>query len=299
VSTIDTSYTVLKYRHDAGVGEVLNFGVVLYSPETGQVGARVSSRYARLSEAFAGFDGEIYREVTGRLTAALDRIGSQLTQGLYQLEERQKYRDAGSLIRSVWPDQGMAYIAGPNLFGTTDDFERELGDLYERFVLSQHDAGSSTARLDDEALWGSIRRVLSPRGITAVLRPKLLGSADVEFDHAYQNKNWHVIEPVSLDYLNGADIKHRALLTVGKAAAVREVEELGSLTVVVARPRRIEAEKPLRDALQLLRGILRQVPGRIVEEDELERFAEELEEEMRAHGVLPLSGDASEVSAIR
>lgn len=285
MGTINTSYTVLKYRHDSAAGEVLNFGVVLYSPETGEVGVAMSSRYGRLSEAFAGFEGELYKTVTRRFETALENLGRHTSEGLFQIEERQKYTDAGALVRAAWPDQGLAYLAGPVLFGITDDFERELRDLFDRFVLSQQDPRDVSGRLDDTMLWSHVRRVLSPRGITAVLKPKSLGPSDVEFDYAYKNHKWHVIEPVSFDYLNGSDIKQRALLTVGKAAAVRDVEDLGSFTVVVGRPRRIQAEKPFKDAMRLLRHT--GLPGRIVDEDDLESFAATLEAEMRQHGLLP------------
>ena len=297
MSTINASYSVLKYRHDAAAGEILNFGVVLYSPDTGQLGVSMSSRYGRLSEAFAGFEGEMYRTVTGRFETALEKLGRQTSEGLFQIEERQNYPDAGALVRAAWPDQGMAYIAGPVLFCVADDFERELRDLYDRFVLSQHDPRDTSSRLDDAMLWSNIRRVLSPRGITAVLKPKSLGPSEVEFDHAYKNHKWHVIEPVSFDYLNGSDIKQRALLTVGKAAAVRDVEELGTFTVVVGRPRRLQTEKPFIDAMRLLRQI--NVPGRIVEEDQLESFAAELEAQMRRHGVLSGANLAEDVAETR
>jgi hypothetical protein len=98
VNSMDTSYTVLKYRHDAAAGEVLNIGVVLYAPETGQVGALFSPRYGRLSEAFAGFDGDLYHSVTSRLGAALERLGAPLSSGLFQAEERER------LVRLEVPD---------------------------------------------------------------------------------------------------------------------------------------------------------------------------------------------------
>ena len=291
------SYTVLKYRHDAAAGEVLNFGVVLYSPETGQIGLNVSSGYGRLSEAFAGFEGDLYRTVTGRLQSAMERIARHTSEGLFQVEERDRYKAAGALVRAAWPDQGMAYFAGPVLFGITEDFEQELRDLYDRFVLSQYDRRETAERLDDDKLWNAVRRVLSPRGITAILKPKSLGPCDVEFEHAYMNHRWHVIELVSLDYLDGSEIKKRALFVAGKAAAVRDVEELGSLTVVVGRPKRIAGEKQLNDAMRILHNMA--VRALIVEDDQLDEFAVELERKMRADGVLPMAEPGSPVLEAR
>ena len=278
------SYALIRYRHDVATGEALNVGVVLYAPEIGQVGFLYNPRYARLSEAFAGFDGELYRATLRRFGHALEGIGDRMSGGLFQEEERERYREVGAIVRAVWPDQGMAYFASPARYGVTPDADRELRELYDRFVLSQQDARDVQSRFDDEAMWNRLKKLLTPRGITSVLSFKVLGPAQVEFEHAYKNEKWHVIEPLSLDYANASDIKTRAYETLGKAAAVRDLEEFGSLTLVVAKPRRVEAEKQYLEAMRLLEDL--PVPHQIVEEEDAERFAAQLEAEMRARGVL-------------
>jgi hypothetical protein len=284
---IEYSYTLLKYRHDQAAGEVLNVGVALLSSE-GQVGVCWSSRYARLSEAFAGFDGELYKDVLEKIERALERISKPMREGLFQLEEREKYPHIGSVVRLAWPDQGLAYFVGPVMFGVTDNIEQELTILYDRFVLSQFDRQEAQARLDDNAIWSNVRRVLTPRGITRVLQSKALGPAEVEFEHAYLNHKWHVLEIVSLDYAHSSDVKQRALLTAGKASAVRDLEEFGSMTIIVAKPRRLQSEKPFRDAMRILENM--PVKSRIVEEPDVDRFAESLEREMKDLGLLPRNG---------
>jgi hypothetical protein len=279
------SYTVLKYRHDPVAEEVLNVGVVLYVPDCGQIGVLYDRRYGRLSQTFAHFDGNLYRSVLRRLEDALAAIAKPLSEGLYQVDERDKFRDVGTILRAAWPDQGLSYFSGRALPGLTEDPEAELKELYDRFVVSQQDPRDATERFDDRSLWDQFRALLTPRGIEAVLQPKTLGSAEVEFEHAYKNEKWHVIEPVSLDYAHASDIKERALLAFGKAAAVKDDEELASITVIVGQPRRQTEQKPFLDALRLLHDL----PGprtRVVVDDRVEEFAAELEEEMRRHGVL-------------
>ncbi len=163
--------------------------------------------------------------------------------------------------------------------------EAELKTLFDRFVLSQFDRRDTKERFDDEQLWDSFKRVLSPRGILNVLKPVALGAADVEFEHAYKNERWHVFEPLSLDYMDGAGMKKRAYEVAGKAASVRDLEDMGTFTILLGKPRRVDAEKSFQSA----RRILLDAPGevKIIEESEAERFALELEREMREHGVLP------------
>lgn len=175
-----------------------------------------------------------------------------LVEGLLIDEAKEGIANVGSLIQSAWPDQGLGYYAGPVLQGVTSDPEEELRELYDRFVVSQHDLRDARDRFDDKRLRDEFRKVLTPRGITNVLQPKTLGPAEVEFEHAYKNDKWHVIEPVSLDYADPSQIKQRALLVFGKAAAVRDAEELGSFTVIVGKPKRVDKDKPFLDAMRLL-----------------------------------------------
>lgn len=278
------SYVILKYRHDVAAGEVLNVGVVMFAPGTGQVGALTSDRYSRLSKAFAHFDGNQHRATMDRLETQLTVLGSRLSAGIFQYEERAQFTDAGAVVRSIWPDQGLSYFVGNVQYGICSDFELELRELYDRFVLSQQDNRETQDRFNDDAVWSKLRKVLFDRGILEVLQPKVLGESEIEFQHAYKNGKWHVIEPVSLDYINGNDIKQRALLAVGKAAAMLNVDDFGTFNVIVGKPRRVENEKQYQASLQLLRNI--PVSHQIIDEDSAEDFAAALKAEMEAHSVM-------------
>lgn len=284
MTDIEYSYTILKYRHDAAAGEVLNVGVVLFSPSTGQVGLQFDPRYGRLSQTFAHFDGELYKRVLERLSVAVNSLATPMRGNLFELDARSKFEDAGGLVRAAWPDQGLSYFSGPVCFGVTNDLGLELKNLFDLFVLSQFDRRDSTERFNDEQLWDTFKRVLSPRGILNILKPVTLGPAEVEFEHAYKNERWHVFEPLSLDYVDGAGMKKRAYELAGKAASVRELDDMGTFTILLGRPKRVDADRQFLSA----RRILADAPGsvKIVEESEAESFASDLQREMREHGVL-------------
>lgn len=284
LSEFEYSYTILKYRHDIAAGEALNVGVVLYCPAKGQVGFVFDQKYRRLSSAFAGFDGDQHRKMLRRLEDALNSLARPLANSLFEIEERSRYPDAGAVIRTVWPDQGLSYFAGLPLFGIAEDLEAELKDLYDRFVLSQADARPTQERYDDHQLWEKVKAVLTPRGIAQMLVPVTLGPVEVEFEHAYKNGKWHAIETISMDYLEGNEMKKRAFEMVGKVSSVGSLPEMGTCTIVVGAPRRREAEKGYAEA----RRILMDAPGgpRIVLESEIESLAEDIEREMRQYGML-------------
>lgn len=296
MNELEYSYTVIKYRHDPAAGEVLNVGIVLYCPVTGQVGTLHDSRYRRLSQAFAGFDGDRYRQILTQLEKAISRLGKPLTGNLFEVDERKRFPDVGSLVRTAWPDQGLQYFHGPVMHGVLSDLDLELKDLYDRFVLSQSDRRESEERLNDEDLWKSFEKVLTPRGLLGVLQEVELGPAEVKFPHAYKNEQWHVIEPLSLDYLDGAEMKRRAYEFAGKVTAVRDSEELGSVTLLVGGPRRVDPGKPYDQAKQILRKLGGSV--RIFEESELSGFVDLLERELREHNLLQTNHEEPESQPI-
>ncbi len=284
MTELEYRYTILKYRHDAVVGEVMNVGVVLFCRETGQVGFEFSPHYRRLSQAFPHFDGDGYRLTMGRFKSALESLGSFRTTRLVELEDRARFGDIHALLRAIWPDHGLSYFPGPVTNGVSADMDRETRELFQRVVLSQHPTRESAKRFDDQALWERFKTTLTSRGILEKLQSVSLGPAEVEFEHAYKNERWHVIEPVSLDYQDGNAMKKRAFQVAGKAASVRDLEDMGTLTVLLGKPRRAGESEPYRMA----RHVLDQVGGivRIVEESDSEAFAESLEREMRDHGLI-------------
>ncbi len=101
MTELEYSYTILKYRHDAAAGEVLNIGVVLFSPTTGQVGVQFDPRYGRLSQTFAHFDGDLYKRVLERLNAALTSMARPMRENLFELDARSRFDDAGDLVRAA------------------------------------------------------------------------------------------------------------------------------------------------------------------------------------------------------
>lgn len=143
------SYVILKYRHDVVADEVLNVGVLLYCPLNREVDIKFNTRFHRLSETFAHFDGELYREVLGHLQHAIQQVDRQLKEKSFGQEKQSRFVDAGALLKSIWSDQGLSYFAGPVHYGITSDCQKELAHLYERYVHSPHEPQNNEEGLSD------------------------------------------------------------------------------------------------------------------------------------------------------
>jgi hypothetical protein len=74
MKAIAYTYSILRYVHDPAVGEALNIGVVLYAPSVRFLAVRLEYRYQRLSQTFAGFDGDQYRTALRQLESAIEWV---------------------------------------------------------------------------------------------------------------------------------------------------------------------------------------------------------------------------------
>ncbi len=291
MNNTEYTYSVIRYRHDPSAGEMLNIGVLAYSADTGQVGLRFDPRYARLSEAFVGFDGDHYRRVMERFQYGVESLGNRLAGNLFELDERRRFSDAASIARSVWPDQGLSYQVGVSMAGITYDLAVEVDDLFRRFVLSQYEREERRQRRDDNAVWEEFKKAMAPRGIMPLIKPVTLGANGVEFRFAFKNEKWHVMEPISLDYVDPADISRRAYRTLGEAFALRREEDLGTYYVLLGQPR----DESDMQRYQQVYSMISEMPvnHRIVETGDAEQFAADLACELRAHGILTAENEAA------
>lgn len=264
------SYVVLQYRRAPGLGEALNIGVVAYMPATGEIAVRLERSYRRLSHAFEGFNGELYTAALETLEAELKSLGESLRDNLYAEELRARYTNAEQVVRAVWADLGLSFGVSPVRHGVAQTSLQQHADaLFEAFVRSQAPAEEEYERRDDQAVWRSFERVVREHDYRIFTKPVELGAKRIAFEHAYQNGKLHVIEPVSLDYAKPASIESKTFRVLGKAVAVRDVEELGSLLVIVGRPRRAENLPRYEEMVAMMREQRPHEGFEVIEEEEL------------------------------
>jgi hypothetical protein len=283
MSAIGYTYSVVRYVHDPAAGESLNLGIVLYAPSIPRVATRLEYSYARLTQAFSGFDGRNYRKTLRQFEAAIDRMQSSWTDSFPAM--RKLPEDAGAIGSQIWPDTDLSFRLGPVWAGVTSNFEETLQFLFDRFVTFQH-AREHEERRSDKDVWTAYHQRLTQTPIASSLRKKRFTTPEVtlEFEHAFQNGGWHVLQPISLDYSRAEAIQEKATRWLGKALALKDHEELKQLYVLLGRPQMESLRDPYCRAKALLEKM--PVPHVIVEEHEAEEFARKLAEFVQAHGVI-------------
>jgi hypothetical protein len=109
-------------------------------------------------------------------------------------------------------------------------------------------------------------------------------NVELKFDHGFRNERWHLLQPVTMDYVNKETIQGKATRWLGNAVALQGHPELGKLYLLLGRPT-IEAN---RTAYTKAKNLLHQMPvdHELIEEDQAEAFAEEIHDYMRQHRVI-------------
>jgi Protein of unknown function (DUF3037) len=283
MNTIPYTYSIIRYVHDPGVGEMLNVGVILCAPTINLVETRFEYRYERLSEAFMGFDGDYYRRSIRHFGRVIDALRERLK--LPQLFDVWDFAaDVQSITKEVWPDPELSFQVSSVMTGITDNPHEAIESLFHRMVTSQYLYDRAETKTDDE-VWTFYQEPLIERRVIRKLRPTTLATKEIEikFEHAFRNERWHVLQPMSMDYVRKENIQRKATTWLGNAVALGENRELDTMYILLGPP---ELESH-RVAYEKAKSLLNKIPIKhhLIEEDAAEDFADHIASYMRQHGV--------------
>jgi hypothetical protein len=283
VKPVRYTYTIIRYIHDRAAGETLNVGVLVMAPAEQYVGLEIEPRFERLSRTFSGFDGDVYRQTLLRLRDSVQQLRPRVGEliGLAVLPS-----DASDLLRSIWPDLDLSFSCGPLMSGITQEsLEHVTGELFRRMVASQVPSKGEAERRSDEEVWAVYHKPLIKAKISHYLVEKVLRTADYEikFDHAFQNRKLHAIQPVTMDFVRPESLQDKATRWLGTAAALKGNPMLAKVYFLLGEPRNESHRHAYNKAKNLLHKM--ELEHELVEERDAEAFALELAAFMREHGI--------------
>lgn len=273
------SYTILRYVHDVVTGECLNIGVIVCADVAFYLRARIQPEYSRLSEAFGGFNGEYYRKVVKHIEGKINQLASR-----WEKELKFDYTpaDAISAARAVIPEDDSALQLAELGQGITEDLDATLALLFERYVVRNQPHDPKEHRSHEE-VWRVFRDKLDMVGVAPKLEPvKIQGSSfEYEFDHAWKNRKWHPLAPISMDAKEGDTLRSRASRWVGTATDIQGHNLLGKLYLLVGEPQNEALINHYRKAIDLLDRM--PVEHEIILEDQAEDFARYFSDLIKSH----------------
>ncbi|MCW3062221.1 MAG: hypothetical protein JWQ02_4042 [Capsulimonas sp.] len=293
MSRVAYTYCALRYVHDIATGESLNIGVVLLAPQLHYVGVIIDPTYRRLSEAFVEFDGDQHRKVVRRFHAAIKHLQKLWANPMGKMFDVPV--DAQALMRQIWADQGLSYQYSAVLSGLARSPEIALQDAYDRMVVSKSQRAKVETRSDDD-VWNSVYKgPLRQTRAASALKPITLKTNAIELkcEYTFKNERIHIVQPMTFDYAREESISAKAAKWLGNATALAGHEELGTMYLLLGKP---QMQKHLA-AYHRAKNMLDRIPidHVLVEEEEAEKFAEDLSQFMREHGVIASESDTSDI----
>jgi len=119
-----------------------------------------------------------------------------------------------------------------------------LEQFYVRLVEKYQQRAQVPSRTVD-GVWKHYRKELEEKQILARLQSKriIAKDYDYQFDHAWKNGDWNLLEPVSLDLQDADTILDKANRWLGRAMNLKDSPESFRLVVLLGEPR-IEKLRP-------------------------------------------------------
>lgn len=278
---MSTKYTfsILRYVPDPVTQEFVNIGIVLSSPSDRFLKARLSPHYGRITKMFGKTHGASFRSYVRYLQAEINSLGeSRLGGSLFDdlsvpLSEK---------LTQILPNDDSSFRFVRGGAGVSGDPQQMIDVLYERYI-GQYEDNETSSRKDDEAVWRIFKTPLERGVLVSHLEPKVIKSADYEyeFQHSWKNGVWHLYEPLSLDLGDPGTIVDKANRWLGRITTLSESHEEFKLFFLLGKPKGAQ----LQEAYIKAQNILTKAPApkQLIQEEEMVAFAQEAEIEFVRH----------------
>ncbi|MBI5100936.1 MAG: DUF3037 domain-containing protein, partial [Nitrospirae bacterium] len=240
---------------------------------------KCTSRHSRLTKMFTGVNGEHFRKSVRFIHEKLEEEGRTL---FVQLPFENAPKGIKDLVSRVLPLDDSSLQFSPEGYGITDDLQKTIEQIYERYVEKYHEKGGKHRRTEED-IWKTFKKPLSDRKILERLTPHRIAGKDYEFEfrHCWKNDMWHANQPISFDLMDAEEIADKANRWVGRIMSLADSDEKFRLNVLLGSPQ----DEKFGGAFIKAQNILNKMPcdHKFVKEDEAEEFAEDLRKEIETH----------------
>lgn len=280
---IPFQYAVLRYVHDAATGEFLNVGLVLYSSSQRHLQAQLLTKYSRITATFPGTDGEFHRQYISRLQNRFDQLAIEVKK--QQLSLFSEKVTIQSILLGALPNDDSSIQFSQPMGGLAKNLDSVFGELYFRLIEKYIEVVERPSR-DDDQIWNHFKRPLYEQNILANLQPKKIVTShdQIEFDYAWKNGNWNLLQPLSFDLIQPTYIRRKARTWLGTNLLLDTSKEISSLYYLLGRPNLDQPalNRAYDDAKDILGTAKLGYKIMIIEEDGAEDFARSIKSQIES-----------------
>jgi hypothetical protein len=239
---------------------------------------RLLTKYSRLTDTFPSADGEFYRSYIASLQRKFDTLSKEIMspQLNFVASAPGKIED---ILNKLLPKDDSSVIFDQAKSGVTDDLVGTFNELYFRLVEYYLQAEEKGTR-SDEDVWITYSKPLREQRILTLLAPHTIRTENdtLDFEYAYKNGRWSLLQPISFDLMSAYNIKKKARLWLGNQMVLKNSKEELNLYLLLGKPN--ENIPALAKAYNQAKDILTQESvdynRNLVEEDEAADFAKEV-----------------------
>lgn len=271
-------YAILRYVHDVVTGEFINAGVVLYSKPGYFFEARLLTRYHRLTQMFPGADGEAFKNYMEHLQRVFDKISQSIASRQTGFLKEWPDNIEDILVNAIPPDDSSIQFSESRT-GISADHESILEQLYQRYAEHYIGHPEKESRTDQE-IWHVFKKQLSEANLVSHFdRHEVRTKYEVfEFDYAWKNGSWHVMQPLSFDLMHASYMRRKAKEWLGATNILSTAKEVSHIFMLLGHPRKggHDLRKGYDDAKAILSRPVEGIQVELVEEANADKFAERI-----------------------
>jgi hypothetical protein len=273
------TFSILRYVHDIVTGEFVNVGVILFAPKAKYLSASCTTKYRRISNIFTDFNSEHFRKSVKYIQTTIQEEGARL---LNELPFKEPATSAKGFAARILPINDSSLQFSPEGYGMTDNPEKTLQQVFNRYVEKYYGKSERTSRTNED-VWKVYQKPLKEKKVLEHLKPhKLAGlNYEHEFKHCWKNHRWHVNQPISFDLVDAHEILDKANTWKGRIESLLEGGEKFKINVLLGSPH----DSFVTPSFIKAQNILNTIPceREFFKEDEAEEFAENIRQEIEAH----------------
>lgn len=278
-------YALLRYQHNLSAGELVNVGLVAWSPFGSCLLYDVPLRHQRLSSFFADFDGDGFKQNLGTIRSLIAKKSKELGDYGDLLTQQRPQNSLEEILHSIIPGDHNCFSWSSLRAGLTRDLSLRIKQLAEEY-LDRHEHRSARERRDDKAVERALSKAIRVAGLSRDVQPIEIkgGELNHEFKFSWRNGRQNVLEPISLDYKNAKDMTNRANTAIGKLFDLAKSQEEVKVFSVVTPPPRSESAA-IRDQFNKACKMLKSAPGvaDVITEDQVEGLLEHITQDLQNH----------------
>lgn len=224
---IKYQYQIIKYVHDQFTGEFVNVGLVIYSPDSHFLKAKVVNRYSRINSLFPDANGRFILRLLRNFESEIFSISKQLS------ELFKPSADLKSITSDILPNDNSALQLSDVKLALDINLDAALNDLYkdivEKYIVLQHNSNT----LSDDDVWKKrYKEYFDKYNVSERLTKHEVSTTNdiFSFEKAWKNEIWHCYQPISFELQNQESIKDKVYKWVGRIQEINKAKEKIHLT---------------------------------------------------------------------